>query len=50
MIEYLFLEALGAAIAFGLGYLHGRGRKEKHLKVKIPDYVPTDWKIGKGEG
>ena len=47
MGEYLFLEALGLAVAFGLGYLAGRPRK---AKVKVPDYVPTDWKISKGDG
>ena len=46
MGEYLFLEALGLAVAFGLGYLHGRGRK---FKVKVPDHVPADWKISKEE-
>lgn len=46
MAEYLFLEVLALAVAFGLGFLAGRGKK---TKVKIPDYVPTEWKIGKGD-
>ena len=47
MAEYLFLEAIALAIAFGLGFLFGRGRK---ARVKVPDFVPADWKIGKGDG
>ena len=42
MGEYLFLEALGLGVAFTLGYVAGRGRK---FKVKVPDYVPSEWKI-----
>ena len=44
MAEYLLAEIAGLGLAFGLGYLAGRGKK---LRVKIPDYVPEDWKIGK---
>lgn len=44
MVEYMILEGMGLAIAFGLGFLAGRGRKFKS-KVKVPDYVPADWKF-----
>ena len=46
MGEYLFLEALGLGVAFGLGYLAGKGVKRR---IKVPDYVPEDWKIGGGK-
>ena len=46
MVEYLFLEGLALAVAFGLGFLAGRGKKQK---VKVPDHVPADWKISKEE-
>lgn len=46
MAEYIALEALGLAVAFGLGFLAGRGVKHR---VKVPDYVPEDWKISKDD-
>ena len=42
MAEYLFLEVFGLAVAFGLGFLAGRGKKNR---IKVPDHVPADWKI-----
>ncbi len=46
MAQYLLFEVVGLGLAFGLGYLFGRGRR---VKVKIPDFVPAEWKIGKGD-
>ena len=50
MVEWIAFMVVAHVVTFLVGFFFGRKARYQRKRVRVPDYVPTDWKISKGEG